>query len=76
MTEQPIHLTLNELQNLNRIFDILGEEALKANFFTKQDIEDIYSVMVLQLAKPLTTNYTGQLETSGVVVAVTSTFLI
>ena len=42
---EPIFLTHGELANLNRIFDILGEEALKANWFTQNDIEDVYSVL-------------------------------
>jgi len=42
---EPIFLTHGELANLNRIFDILGEEHLKANWFTRGDIEDIYSVL-------------------------------
>lgn len=40
-----INLTKSELINLNRLFNIVGEEALKANWFTKSDIEDIYSVI-------------------------------
>ena len=34
-----------ELKNLNRMFNIIGEEALKANYFTKSDIEDVYSIL-------------------------------
>lgn len=40
-----LSLTKSELINLNRIFHILGKEHLKANWFTKSDIEDIYSVI-------------------------------
>jgi hypothetical protein len=43
--EFPIFLTHSELTNLNRIFNIIGEEALKANYFTKADIADVYSVL-------------------------------
>lgn len=43
--EFPVHLTETELKNLNRIFNIIGEEALKANYFTKSDIEDVYSIL-------------------------------
>ena len=43
--EFPVHLTETELKNLNRIFNIIGEEALKANYFTKSDIEDVYSTL-------------------------------
>jgi hypothetical protein len=39
-----ISLTKSQLENLNRVFGIIGEEALKANWFTKSDIEDIYGV--------------------------------
>lgn len=44
-TTYEISLTKSELINLNRIFGIVGEEALKANWFTKSDISDIYSVI-------------------------------
>ncbi len=43
--EFPVHLTETELKNLNRMFNIIGEEALKANYFTKIDIEDVYSIL-------------------------------
>ena len=43
--EFPLHLTEMELKNLNRMFNIIGEEALKANYFTKSDIEDVYSIL-------------------------------
>ena len=43
--EEAVFLTQNELTNLNRLFNIVGEEALKANWFTRSDIEDIYNVM-------------------------------
>lgn len=43
--EEGIYLTQGELKNLNRLFNIIGVEALKANYFTKSDIDDIYSVM-------------------------------
>ena len=43
--EFPVHLTEMELKNLNRMFNIIGEEALKANYFTKSDIEDVYSIL-------------------------------
>jgi len=43
--EFPVHLTETELKNLNRMFNIIGEEALKANYFTKSDIEDVYSIL-------------------------------
>ena len=43
--ELPLHLTEMELKNLNRMFNIIGEEALKANYFTKSDIEDVYSIL-------------------------------
>ena len=43
--EFPLHLTEMELKNLNRMFNIFGEEALKANYFTKSDIEDVYSIL-------------------------------
>lgn len=43
--ESPLHLTEMELKNLNRMFNIIGEEALKANYFTKSDIEDVYSIL-------------------------------
>ena len=43
--EFPLHLTEMELKNLNRMFNIIGEEALKANYFTKSDIEDAYSIL-------------------------------
>ena len=43
--EFPVHLTDTELKNLNRMFNIIGEEALKANYFTKSDIEDVYSIL-------------------------------
>ena len=43
--EFPLHLTEMELKNLNRMFNIIGEEALKANYFTRSDIEDVYSIL-------------------------------
>lgn len=43
--EFEVFLTASELTNLNRIFNIVGEEALKANYFTKADIADVYSVL-------------------------------
>ncbi|MEM7421188.1 MAG: hypothetical protein AAF364_15880 [Pseudomonadota bacterium] len=43
--EFPLHLTEMELKNLNRMFNIIGEEALKANYFTKSDIDDVYSIL-------------------------------
>lgn len=42
--EHELHLTASELTNLKRIFNIIGEENLKANYFTKADIADVYSV--------------------------------
>ena len=43
--EFEVFLTASELTNLNRIFNIIGEESLKANYFTKADIADVYSVL-------------------------------
>jgi hypothetical protein len=43
--EYELHLTASELTNLKRIFNIIGEENLKANYFTKADIADVYSVL-------------------------------
>ena len=43
--EYGVFLTQSELNNLNRLFNIIGEEALKANYFTKNDIADVYSVI-------------------------------
>lgn len=43
--EFPVHLTEMELRNLNRIFGIIGEEALKANYFTRSDVADVYSII-------------------------------
>jgi len=43
--EHELHLTASELTNLKRIFNIIGEENLKANYFTKADIADVYSVL-------------------------------
>jgi hypothetical protein len=43
--ETPVFFTHAELTQLNRIFNIIGEEALRANYFTKSDIEDVYSVL-------------------------------
>jgi len=43
--EFEVFLTASELTNLNRIFNIIGEEALKANYFTKADIADVYSIL-------------------------------
>ena len=43
--EFEVFLTASELTNLNRIFNIISEEALKANYFTKADIKDVYSVL-------------------------------
>lgn len=43
--EHGVFLTPSELINLSRIFNIVGEEALKANYFTKADIENVYSVV-------------------------------
>jgi len=45
MDETPVFLTLSELTQLNRIFNIIGEENLRANYFTRADIEDVYSVL-------------------------------
>lgn len=51
-TEFEVFFTHSEMANLNRIFDIIGEEALRANYFTKADIEDIYSVLAkVRIAK-------------------------
>lgn len=43
--EEAVFFTHVELTQLNRIFNIIGEEALRANYFTKSDIEDVYSVL-------------------------------
>lgn len=43
--EEAVFLTHSELTNLNRLFGILGEQQLKANWFTKADIESVYSVL-------------------------------
>lgn len=43
--EEAVFFTHAELTQLNRIFNIIGEEALRANYFTKSDIEDVYSVL-------------------------------
>ena len=43
--EYELFLTASELTNLKRIFNIIGEENLKANYFTKADIADVYSVL-------------------------------
>lgn len=43
--EFEVFFTASELTNLNRIFNIIGEEALKANYFTRADIADVYSVL-------------------------------
>lgn len=40
-----VPFTHAELTQMNRIFNIIGEEALRANFFTKADIEHVYSVI-------------------------------
>lgn len=40
--EHELNLTASELTNLKRIFNIIGEENLKANYFTKADIADVY----------------------------------
>lgn len=45
MDETPVFLTLSELTQLNRIFNIIGEENLRANYFTQADIDDVYSVL-------------------------------
>jgi len=45
MSETAVFFTLDELKNLNRTFNILSEEALKAHYFTKADIESIYNVI-------------------------------
>ena len=56
--EFPLHLTEMELKNLNRMFNIIGEEALKANYFTKSDIEDVYSI----LEKVRTTMFEAEID--------------
>ena len=43
--EEAVFFTHAELTQLNRLFNIIGEEALRANYFTKSDIEDVYSVL-------------------------------
>lgn len=43
--EIPVFFTLGELTQLNRLFDVIGEETLRANYFTKADIESVYSVL-------------------------------
>ncbi|HAU91683.1 MAG TPA: hypothetical protein DCW59_04935 [Alteromonas sp.] len=43
--EEAVFFTHAELTQLNRIFNIIGEETLRANYFTKSDIEDVYSVL-------------------------------
>jgi len=45
MSETAVFFTLEELKNLNRTFNILSEEVLKANYFTKGDIESIFNVI-------------------------------
>lgn len=45
MIEQEISLNVEELTVLNRLFNILGEENLRANFFTRADIDNTYSVL-------------------------------
>ena len=56
--EFPVHLTETELKNLNRMFNIIGEEQLKANYFTKSDIEDVYSI----LEKVRTTMFESEID--------------
>lgn len=41
--EFEVFFTASELTNLKRIFNIIGEENLKANYFTKADIANVYS---------------------------------
>tara|TARA_Y100000052_G_C2935881_1_gene77366 strand:+ start:345 stop:551 length:207 start_codon:yes stop_codon:yes gene_type:complete len=43
--EQMVSFTGEELTVLNRIFKFVGEEHLRANYFTKADIEAVYSVL-------------------------------
>ncbi|MCH2057915.1 MAG: hypothetical protein MK214_15140 [Thalassotalea sp.] len=43
--ETAVFLNYSELTQLNRIFNIISEDTLRANLFTTADIDDMYSVL-------------------------------